>query len=162
MRGVRGINVAGGTFPARIWGAYMATALADKPVLDFQKPTYDYQTVSVDPKTGLLAQPYCPGRDVVLPTVLVPRKPCPRGPVDVSVFRDAPPATDTAGAAAGDMSGTAGAGSAAPSGVTDTAPAADGGSPAQAVPAQGGSPAQAPSPPPPSSEPQELSGTTSG
>jgi penicillin-binding protein 1A len=38
MRGVGGINVFGGTFPARIWQNYMSAALTNQPVLEFTKP----------------------------------------------------------------------------------------------------------------------------
>ena len=38
MRNVGGIKVTGGSYPARIWGAYMAEALADAPVLSFPPP----------------------------------------------------------------------------------------------------------------------------
>ena len=38
MRGVQGINVVGGTFPARMWSAFMTQALADRPVLGFAPP----------------------------------------------------------------------------------------------------------------------------
>lgn len=38
MRGVGGIDVVGGTYPARMWSAYMAAALAPFPVRDFLQP----------------------------------------------------------------------------------------------------------------------------
>ncbi|MBD0330362.1 MAG: transglycosylase domain-containing protein [Thermoleophilia bacterium] len=38
MLNVHGIRVAGGTFPAQIWGRFMQEALADGPVLDFPEP----------------------------------------------------------------------------------------------------------------------------
>jgi len=39
MKGVGGRNVTGGSFPARIWAAFMREALRDQPVVDFTKPT---------------------------------------------------------------------------------------------------------------------------
>jgi membrane peptidoglycan carboxypeptidase len=39
--GIGGLNsVTGGSFPARIWNAYMKVALKDQPVMDFPAPTY--------------------------------------------------------------------------------------------------------------------------
>ena len=38
MRDVEGINVVGGSFPARMWSAFMTQALADRPVLGFPQP----------------------------------------------------------------------------------------------------------------------------
>jgi penicillin-binding protein 1A len=40
MRGVGGINVQGGSFPAQIWGAYMKDALAGQPAIPFPQPDY--------------------------------------------------------------------------------------------------------------------------
>jgi penicillin-binding protein 1A len=40
MRGVGGINVQGGSFPAGIWGAYMKAALAGQPAIPFPQPDY--------------------------------------------------------------------------------------------------------------------------
>jgi membrane peptidoglycan carboxypeptidase len=40
MKGVGGINVQGGSYPATIWGAYMREALADQPALPFPEPDY--------------------------------------------------------------------------------------------------------------------------
>jgi penicillin-binding protein 1A len=40
MRGVGGINVQGGSYPAGIWGAYMREALAGQPVIPFPEPDY--------------------------------------------------------------------------------------------------------------------------
>ncbi|MBV8385283.1 MAG: PBP1A family penicillin-binding protein [Acidimicrobiia bacterium] len=40
MRGVGGINVQGGSFPAQIWGAYMTEALSGQPVIPFPQPDY--------------------------------------------------------------------------------------------------------------------------
>src|SRR5207253_1564453 len=38
MRGVGGIDVVGGSYPAQIWSAFMGTALAPLPVVDFTPP----------------------------------------------------------------------------------------------------------------------------
>ena len=38
MRDVEGINVVGGSFPARMWSAFMTQALANRPVLGFPQP----------------------------------------------------------------------------------------------------------------------------
>jgi penicillin-binding protein 1A len=40
MRGVGGINVQGGSYPAGIWGAYMREALAGQPAIPFPEPDY--------------------------------------------------------------------------------------------------------------------------
>lgn len=37
-RPVHGVNVTGGSFPAQIWGAYMAKAVEDMPVVPFNPP----------------------------------------------------------------------------------------------------------------------------
>ena len=38
MRGVGGVNVTGGSFPAMMWGRFMAAAMAPLPVIDFAAP----------------------------------------------------------------------------------------------------------------------------
>ena len=38
MQGVAGVNVTGGSFPAPIWGAFMATAMAPAPIVEFSAP----------------------------------------------------------------------------------------------------------------------------
>jgi membrane peptidoglycan carboxypeptidase len=41
LNGIGGLNsVTGGSFPARIWNAYMKAALKGQPKLDFQAPTF--------------------------------------------------------------------------------------------------------------------------
>jgi penicillin-binding protein 1A len=40
MRGVGGINVQGGSYPASIWGAYMKAALSGQPAIPFPEPDY--------------------------------------------------------------------------------------------------------------------------
>jgi len=39
MRSVHGIEVAGGTFPTQIWGAFMGTATSGTPCSSFPQPT---------------------------------------------------------------------------------------------------------------------------
>ncbi len=56
MYGVHGVDVYGGTFPARIWHAFMSSALANSPVLQFASP----DPTLIGPGTYLLA-PYATG-----------------------------------------------------------------------------------------------------
>jgi len=65
MRNVHGSTVFGGTLPAMIWREFMLKALADKPALNFELPTSDLVEIDIDPRTGLLAGPYCSGRQTV-------------------------------------------------------------------------------------------------
>src|SRR5207248_5462806 len=58
MRGVGGINVQGGSYPAGIWGAYMREALAGQPAIPFPQPDYSLipsasQIGTVGPTTSL-------------------------------------------------------------------------------------------------------------
>ena len=70
MRGVRGINVTGGSFPARIFSQYMRTALAGTPVVDLYTASVDElnlrSTVSTAP-----APPPAPA-PVEMPTTTEP------------------------------------------------------------------------------------------
>ncbi|HVE76779.1 MAG TPA: PBP1A family penicillin-binding protein [Actinomycetota bacterium] len=78
MRSVHGQRVFGGTFPAMIWARFMQAALDGKPVTDFQIPESELVTVDIDPLTGLLAGPFCSGRQTVqMLRQLVPRETCP-------------------------------------------------------------------------------------
>src|SRR5690606_13650162 len=54
-----GDPVTGGSIPARIWASFMQTALADAPAAEFELQTPEYQTVRVDPTSGLLAGVWC-------------------------------------------------------------------------------------------------------
>ena len=54
-----GRGFTGGAVSAPIWGKFMRSALAAKPVLDFPKPE-TVVSVSIDPGTGQLATPACP------------------------------------------------------------------------------------------------------
>lgn len=54
-----GKGFTGGSVCAPIWGRFMRSALAGKPVADFPKPE-TVVSVSIDPTTGRLATPDCP------------------------------------------------------------------------------------------------------
>ncbi|MBI4743487.1 MAG: PBP1A family penicillin-binding protein [Actinobacteria bacterium] len=60
MTKVHGIRVAGGTFPAQIWGKYMKKVLEDTPVSDFPKPKTGIVKVKICKESNLLATRYCP------------------------------------------------------------------------------------------------------
>lgn len=78
MYGIGGVNVAGGTYPADIWGSYMWSAHGGLPSQDFRKPVEDFQKVSIVPGTRVRAGQWCAGVTVELANVLVPRQVCPR------------------------------------------------------------------------------------
>ena len=78
MRNVHGIRVFGGTFPAMIWKEFMSRSLADTPPTEFPLPQSDLITIDIDPVTGLLAGPYCGGRETVqMLRQLAPTETCP-------------------------------------------------------------------------------------
>jgi penicillin-binding protein 1A len=77
MFNVRGIQVQGGTFPALIWRAFMLEALNGVPPKRFLLPPSALARVEIDPVTGLLAAPWCPGEIVKMVRDLVPREYCP-------------------------------------------------------------------------------------
>jgi penicillin-binding protein 1A len=77
MTSVHGIRVYGGTFPARIWQAFMARAHLGVPVKQFEIPAGELITVLIDPKTGLLAAPWCKGERRRMLRQLVPTEYCP-------------------------------------------------------------------------------------
>jgi len=54
-----GKGFTGGSVCAPIWGRFMRSALASRPVVDFPKPE-TVVAVSIDPATGYLAAPDCP------------------------------------------------------------------------------------------------------
>ena len=56
-----GKGFTGGGICAPIWGRFMQTALADKPVEDFPKPETVVSAI-IDPATGFLAAPNCPAK----------------------------------------------------------------------------------------------------
>lgn len=80
MTNVRGINVFGGTFPAQIWRDFMLAAHRGLPVKRFKLPQSDVITVSIDPVTGLLAAPWCPGEPETMLRQLAPTEYCPPPP----------------------------------------------------------------------------------
>lgn len=81
MTSVHGIRVFGGTFPAQIWRAFMVEALKGVPPRPFKVPRQDLVTVEIDPVTGLLAAPWCPGQRVTMLRQLAPLELCPMPPV---------------------------------------------------------------------------------
>jgi membrane peptidoglycan carboxypeptidase len=80
MTSVHGIRVMGGTFPAQIWQRFMAAAHAGLPVKDFTLPRQELVTVEIDPESGLLAAPWCPGKEKTMLRQLVPTEQCPIPP----------------------------------------------------------------------------------
>lgn len=80
MTSVHGIPVFGGTFPAQIWQRFMTAAHQGLPVRAFEIPKSELVTVSVDPKSGLLAAPWCPGKEKVMLRQLAPTEVCPPPP----------------------------------------------------------------------------------
>jgi penicillin-binding protein 1A len=59
MRGVGGINVQGGSYPAGIWGAYMKEALTGQPAIPFPQPDF-----SLVPGAQQIASPTAPPTSV--------------------------------------------------------------------------------------------------
>ncbi|MGI8408169.1 MAG: transglycosylase domain-containing protein, partial [Actinomycetota bacterium] len=80
MTNVHGIRVFGGTFPALIWRNFMLTAHQGVPVKRFKLPDSAYVKVEIDPASGLLAAPWCPGKKQRLLRELVPLEYCPPPP----------------------------------------------------------------------------------
>ncbi|MDP9067206.1 MAG: PBP1A family penicillin-binding protein [Actinomycetota bacterium] len=80
MTNVHGIRVFGGTFPAQIWRDFMLAAHAGLPVKRFKLPKSDLVTVMIDPVTGLLAAPWCPGKPQTMLRQLAPTEYCPPPP----------------------------------------------------------------------------------
>ncbi|MDQ4125790.1 MAG: PBP1A family penicillin-binding protein, partial [Actinomycetota bacterium] len=77
MFDVHGIRVAGGTFPALIWRQFMGAALAGEPPKAFDIPRTELVTVEIDPKSGLLAAEWCPGKPKTMLRQLAPTQTCP-------------------------------------------------------------------------------------
>lgn len=73
MKNVHGIRVAGGTFPARIWGAFMREALKPYPRTDFSKPSKGLYQVRLCTISDKKAGPYCP--KTYIATFLANQKP---------------------------------------------------------------------------------------
>ena len=80
MLSVHGIRVFGGTFPAAIWRDFMLEALRGEPVRRFKLPKSDLVTLLIDPVTGLLAAPWCPGEPRTMLRQLAPTTYCPPPP----------------------------------------------------------------------------------
>jgi len=77
MTSVHGVRVAGGTFPASIWRAFMTEALRNVPPRPFTLPRSELVVVEIDPVTGLLAAPWCPGERQKMLRQLAPTQYCP-------------------------------------------------------------------------------------
>ena len=77
MFSVHGIRVAGGTLPATIWRLFMTEALRNVPPRPFKPPKSDIVVVEIDPVTGLLAAPWCPGERQKMLRQLAPTEYCP-------------------------------------------------------------------------------------
>ena len=92
MTSVHGIRVFGGTFPAQIWRAFMFEAHEGLPVRRFTLPRSELVTVDIDPITGLLAAPWCPGERVTMLRQLAPVEVC---PVPVTPAPETPRPTPT-------------------------------------------------------------------
>lgn len=73
-----GRSFTGGAVAAPIWERFMRKALASRPAVDFTRPD-TVVSVAIDPKTGLLATPDCPGkRDEFYITGTEPKEYCNR------------------------------------------------------------------------------------
>jgi penicillin-binding protein 1A len=92
MLNVHGIRVFGGTFPAQIWRAFMIQALEGVPPRPFKLPRTELVNVEIDPVTGLLAAPWCPGEIVRMLRQLAPLEYCP-APVVVPATPQPSPTT---------------------------------------------------------------------
>ena len=104
MSSVHGIRVFGGTFPAQIWRAFMIEALEDVPPRPFRIPRSELVRVEIDPITGLLAAPWCPGEWQTMLRQLAPLEFCPQ-PVIVAPTSPQPTPT-TRGDRNGDREAT--------------------------------------------------------
>jgi membrane peptidoglycan carboxypeptidase len=96
MRGVHGINVTGGSFPARIFSRYMRAALAGVPATDLYTASVDElglkSTVSTAPAPSIETTTTMPV--ITLPPPTTTATTLPRGPVPVpTTARPAPTTT---------------------------------------------------------------------
>ena len=81
MQDVQGIrDVTGGTIPAQIFSEVFTRALEGTSPVPFELPDAHTTLVEIDPVTGLLAAPWCPGQVERLPRILVPTETCPEPP----------------------------------------------------------------------------------
>ncbi|MDP8936345.1 MAG: penicillin-binding protein [Actinomycetota bacterium] len=105
MRNVRGINVTGGSFPARIFSRYMGAAMAGEPVQELYVASPDELSLKSPPPTGApptavtntsvtttTTSPPSDGSEFP-PNPTVTRPPATRPPITVSPVR--PPTTTT-------------------------------------------------------------------
>lgn len=97
MTSVHGISVQGGSFPAQIWRSFMLAAHAGEPVRDFRLPRSELVRVMIDPDSGLLAAPWCPGRPRVMLRQLMPTETCPSPPPPEPTPTAEPSPTDPGG-----------------------------------------------------------------
>ncbi len=75
MINVRGKKVAGGTFPALIWGKFVYSYLKGLPPSTFQRTEGGYVIICAD--SGLRATPFCPRKiTLFLEKALIPRGYC--------------------------------------------------------------------------------------
>ena len=95
MTSVHGIRVYGGTFPAQIWRSFMLTALKGVAPHDFKVPSSDLVRVPIDPETGLLAAPWCPGKYKTMLRQLAPTETCPEPPPPEPAPTPTPSPTET-------------------------------------------------------------------
>ena len=70
----------GGTFPAASGRSRMTEALETAPLRDSVPPPGELVTVEIDPLSGLLAAPWCPGDTVTMLRQLVAEQTCPPPP----------------------------------------------------------------------------------
>ena len=83
MKNVGGVKVTGGSYPARIWGAYMAEALAGAPAVGFPPPDPDAIPKSryIDYKGSVAVKsPQPRSRPVQRPRESAPRRPAEESP----------------------------------------------------------------------------------
>jgi penicillin-binding protein 1A len=73
------LGVTGGSYPARIWGAFMSRALAGTPASSFSVPNIGLVNVTIDTRTGCLASRATPDEFVAtatFPKGTAPKKAC--------------------------------------------------------------------------------------
>lgn len=80
MTNVHGGSVTGGSLPAAIWRDFMLQAHRDEPVEIFRVPTGELVRLDIDPVSGLLAAPWCPGEPQTMLRQLAPTEYCPVPP----------------------------------------------------------------------------------
>lgn len=75
MTKVRGMKIAGGTFPALIWGKFIFSYLKGLPPSSFRKTEGGFVTICAD--SGLRATPFCPRKiTIFLEKSLIPHGYC--------------------------------------------------------------------------------------